>query len=245
MEEVIQHGRKGLDGLANFVKHFVVKQGVSMELFEGKLMYLMSKLEEKWVATLHSQEFIAHSINLGSLLLKVLQPPKLLCQSWWRQSFCWHTLPWSHSGYLKLTSLMARMKLLIWIPSSLKIHYVSQRNQEILYAKDTFSLFWMDSLSMTLIPLLYTTNLSYHGTTLYAIAKWPCSHGVALDWLKRVWIPAMCVRIYLQTRCWKEYSPVLNKGLTKIFHLHTMAFMDWLKCSTVKTIRSNSIDFES
>jgi hypothetical protein len=47
MEEVIRRGRKGLDGLANFVKHFVVKRGVSMGLFEGKLAYLMSKLEEK------------------------------------------------------------------------------------------------------------------------------------------------------------------------------------------------------
>ena len=47
MDEVIQCGKNGLDGLANFVKHFVVKQGVSMGLFEGKLAHLMSKLEGK------------------------------------------------------------------------------------------------------------------------------------------------------------------------------------------------------
>lgn len=47
MDEVIRRGRKGLDGLANFVKHFVVKREVSAGLFEGKLEYLMSKIEEK------------------------------------------------------------------------------------------------------------------------------------------------------------------------------------------------------
>jgi hypothetical protein len=47
MDEVIRCGKNGLDGLANFVKHFVVKRGVSMGLFEGKLAHLMSKLEGK------------------------------------------------------------------------------------------------------------------------------------------------------------------------------------------------------
>ena len=47
MDNIIRRGQKGLDGLANFVKHFVVKRGVSMELFEGKLTHLMNKLEEK------------------------------------------------------------------------------------------------------------------------------------------------------------------------------------------------------
>ena len=47
MDKVIWRGRKGLDGLANFVKHFVVKRGVSMGLFEGKLAHLMSELEKK------------------------------------------------------------------------------------------------------------------------------------------------------------------------------------------------------
>ena len=47
MDEVIRHGRKGLDGLMNFVKYFVVKQGISMGLFEGKLAYLISELEGK------------------------------------------------------------------------------------------------------------------------------------------------------------------------------------------------------
>ena len=47
MDDIIRRGQKGLDGLANFIKHFVVKRGVSMGLFEGKLTHLMNKLEEK------------------------------------------------------------------------------------------------------------------------------------------------------------------------------------------------------
>ena len=47
MEEIIRRGRKGLDGLVNFVKHFVEKRGVSMGLFEGKLAHLMSELKKK------------------------------------------------------------------------------------------------------------------------------------------------------------------------------------------------------
>ena len=47
MDNIIQQGKNGLDGLANFVKHFVVKRGVSIGLFEGKLTHLMNKLEEK------------------------------------------------------------------------------------------------------------------------------------------------------------------------------------------------------
>ena len=47
MDDIIRRGRNGLDGLANFVKHFVVKRGVSIGLFEGKLSYLLSKVEEK------------------------------------------------------------------------------------------------------------------------------------------------------------------------------------------------------
>jgi hypothetical protein len=47
MDNIIRRGQKGLDGLANFVKHFVVKRGVSMGLFEGKLTHLMNRLEEK------------------------------------------------------------------------------------------------------------------------------------------------------------------------------------------------------
>lgn len=47
MDEVIWCARKELDGLANFVKYLVIKWGVSMELFEGKLAHLLSKLEEK------------------------------------------------------------------------------------------------------------------------------------------------------------------------------------------------------
>ena len=46
MENLIQRGKKGLDGLANFVKHFVVKRGVQVALFEGKLAHLVDALEK-------------------------------------------------------------------------------------------------------------------------------------------------------------------------------------------------------
>lgn len=46
MNNVIRRGRKGLDGLLNFVKYFVVKRGVSMGLFEGKLSHLIHALED-------------------------------------------------------------------------------------------------------------------------------------------------------------------------------------------------------
>jgi hypothetical protein len=46
MENLIRHGRHGLDGLTNFVRHFVIKRGVSEALFEGKLSNLINKLEE-------------------------------------------------------------------------------------------------------------------------------------------------------------------------------------------------------
>lgn len=46
MEEIIRRGPKGLDGLLNFVKYFIVKHGVSEGLFKGKLSYLMSALEK-------------------------------------------------------------------------------------------------------------------------------------------------------------------------------------------------------
>ena len=47
MDDVIRRGRKGLDGLTNFVKFFVVKRGVQMSLFEGKLAWLVTTLEQK------------------------------------------------------------------------------------------------------------------------------------------------------------------------------------------------------
>ena len=46
MESIIRRGRKGLNGLGNFVRHFVVKRRVNEALFEGKLLHLLSKLEE-------------------------------------------------------------------------------------------------------------------------------------------------------------------------------------------------------
>ena len=50
MDEIIRRGRKGLDGLGEFVKYFVVKRGVDEALFDGKLSHLMSALEKKLVA---------------------------------------------------------------------------------------------------------------------------------------------------------------------------------------------------
>ena len=47
MDDVIQQGRNGLDGLTNFVKFFVVKRRVQMSLFEGKLAWLVTTLEQK------------------------------------------------------------------------------------------------------------------------------------------------------------------------------------------------------
>ena len=47
MENMIRRGKMGLDGLANFVKHFVVKRGVQVALFEGKLARLTDALEQK------------------------------------------------------------------------------------------------------------------------------------------------------------------------------------------------------
>jgi len=46
LELIIRRGRKGLDGLANFVKYFIVKQGVKEALFEGKLSRLISTLQK-------------------------------------------------------------------------------------------------------------------------------------------------------------------------------------------------------
>ena len=36
-----------MDGLVNFVKDFVVKHGVQVALFEGKLAHLVDTLEQK------------------------------------------------------------------------------------------------------------------------------------------------------------------------------------------------------
>ncbi|KAF8991389.1 hypothetical protein BDQ17DRAFT_1254956, partial [Cyathus striatus] len=47
MDNLICHGGMGLDGLANFVRHFVVKWGVDVALFEGKPSHLLQKIEEK------------------------------------------------------------------------------------------------------------------------------------------------------------------------------------------------------
>ena len=41
MDEIIHHGRWGLDGLVNFAMYFVEQQGMSRGLFEGKLTHLV------------------------------------------------------------------------------------------------------------------------------------------------------------------------------------------------------------
>ena len=46
MNEIIHPGKWGLDGLVNFVTYFVEEWGVSGELFEGKLTYLVTALKE-------------------------------------------------------------------------------------------------------------------------------------------------------------------------------------------------------
>ena len=46
MDEIIRHGRWGLDGLVNFAAYFVEERGVSGELFEGKLTNLVTALKE-------------------------------------------------------------------------------------------------------------------------------------------------------------------------------------------------------
>jgi len=65
MKNLIRCGRHGLDGLANFVTHFVVKRGVNEALFEGKLSHLMNKLEEMSVIV-HSSVVMA-LINYNSI----------------------------------------------------------------------------------------------------------------------------------------------------------------------------------
>ena len=47
MEEIIGHGKWGLDGLVKFATYFVEERGVSEALFEGKLTYLVMALEKR------------------------------------------------------------------------------------------------------------------------------------------------------------------------------------------------------
>jgi len=46
MDVIIRKGKKGVEGLATFVKYFMEERGVSNGLFEGKLTYLLSSLEK-------------------------------------------------------------------------------------------------------------------------------------------------------------------------------------------------------
>lgn len=45
MDEIVHHGKWGLDGLLNFVIYFVEERGVSEGLFEGKLTNLVLALK--------------------------------------------------------------------------------------------------------------------------------------------------------------------------------------------------------
>ena len=47
MDEVIQRGKWGLDGLVNFATYFVNERGVSEGLFKGKLANLMVALKKR------------------------------------------------------------------------------------------------------------------------------------------------------------------------------------------------------
>ena len=47
MDEIILHGRWGLDGLVKFATYFVEKHGVSGGLFEGKLTNLVTVLKQR------------------------------------------------------------------------------------------------------------------------------------------------------------------------------------------------------
>ena len=47
MDEIIHHGKWGLDGLVNSTTYFVEERGVSGELFEGKLTNLVMVLKQR------------------------------------------------------------------------------------------------------------------------------------------------------------------------------------------------------
>ena len=49
MEDLIRRGRKGVEGLAIYMRYWVEERGVNGSLFEGKLSCLMSALEEVYV----------------------------------------------------------------------------------------------------------------------------------------------------------------------------------------------------
>ena len=49
MEDLVRHGRNGVEGLAIYMKYFVEERGVDGSLFEGKLSRLMTALEEMYV----------------------------------------------------------------------------------------------------------------------------------------------------------------------------------------------------
>ena len=47
MDDIIQRGKWGLDGLVKFVTYFIEERGMSEGLFEGKLEFLMKELEKR------------------------------------------------------------------------------------------------------------------------------------------------------------------------------------------------------
>lgn len=52
MEDLIQWGRKGVEGLAVYVRYCIEEQGVNESLFKGKLWHLMSSLKEMYVLSI-------------------------------------------------------------------------------------------------------------------------------------------------------------------------------------------------
>jgi len=55
MDEIIRHGKWGLDGLVKFVTYFVEEQGMNAVLFEAKLEYLIEAIKKTSV-TIDYQE---------------------------------------------------------------------------------------------------------------------------------------------------------------------------------------------
>lgn len=116
------------------------------------------------------------------------------------QSFYRQALLQTH---LDLMSLTSSLKSSMWIPLSLKTRYEGRRCQHIVLgrARVTHSSSQMDNLPTADTRLLYMVISSCHGTILYTMVGWPCSHEVAPDFLKKmISIPAACVRIYSKTR---------------------------------------------
>jgi hypothetical protein len=83
MEDIICRGRKGLDGLANFVRYFVVKRGVSEDLFEGKLSHLMMTLSNKGQSMIftYKNQYLIYLLQGLEVHFWTMQSPEALFSS--------------------------------------------------------------------------------------------------------------------------------------------------------------------